>query len=237
MSHGEKRAPWSRYPGEGLLIEGSLWSADHAHFAREMERIDPFVDMYHVDVSDDHFVPGLLFFPDLLASLRPLTRRPFHVHLMVENPRRLIDDFARAGADLITVHCENGPLVSESLRQIRENKAAPGIALGLQAPVEALTPHLSEVDLVLLMGTPMGIKGIDLSPGAADRIRSLRHLLADRGVLESVKIVADGGIRAGTVEALRAAGADILVAGSLLFKSTDRAATSTWLRALQTESL
>jgi len=228
-----KRDIWAGYPRDRLLIEGSLWSADHARFSAEMERVDPFVDMYHVDVSDDHFVPGLLFFPDLVASIRPFTKHPLHVHFMTEHLPGLIDDFARAGADLITVHCECGPLVPDALEDIHRRNAGAGIALRLDSPADLLAPYLDAVDLALLMGTPVGVKGVDLSPHAADRIGAVQELLAERGLRDKVKIEADGGIRQHTVPGLCEAGADIIVMGSLLFKSADLAVTSAWVRSLR----
>ncbi len=99
---------WSRFPRNRLLLEASLWSADFTQLGAEIKRVDSYVDSYHIDVADAHFVRGLLFFPDLVAALRPLTKRPFNVHLMTDNPLSLIDDFAEAGADLMTVHVENG---------------------------------------------------------------------------------------------------------------------------------
>ncbi|MGE5222074.1 MAG: D-allulose-6-phosphate 3-epimerase, partial [Omnitrophica WOR_2 bacterium] len=95
------------FPGERLLADASLWSADFTRLGDEIRRVDGYADLYHFDVSDAHFVPGLLFFPDLVAALRPLTRKPFHVHLMADNPLSLIDDFVNAGADRITIHYGN----------------------------------------------------------------------------------------------------------------------------------
>src|SRR5580658_9210181 len=99
-----QRASWQDLPRTRLLTDVSLWSADLANLAAAIERVEPFADSYHFDVCDAHFAPTLLFFPDLLRALRPLTARPFHVHLMVERPTALIEDFVASGADLITVH-------------------------------------------------------------------------------------------------------------------------------------
>lgn len=223
---------WSLFPTDRLLAEGSLWSADYTNFGGELRRLDPFIDMYHVDVSDAHFVPGLLFFPALVAGLRPLTERPFHAHLMTEDPLPLIDEFADAGADMITVHCENGHRVPAAFQRIRDRGIAAGLGLGLDSPLESAAPWLEQVDLVLLMGTPMGVKGCDLSPDSFDRIRRLKAILADRGASGRVKIESDGGIRAHTVPGLRAAGADIVVMGSLAFRSADLDETFGWIRSL-----
>lgn len=223
---------WNRFPQGRLLAECSLWSADFTRFAEEIARVDQFVDLYHIDVSDAHFVPGLLFFPDLVAALRPLTTRPFHVHLMVDNPFGLIDEFASAGADMISVHCETGPLVPAALQRIRDRKLAAGLVLGLDVPLDYLLPNLDSIEVVVLMGTPMGVKGKEPSGLAVPRIKKLRSLLSEQGVADRVKIEADGGIRANTVPGLRAAGADLVVMGSLAFKSGDLNKTFNWIRSM-----
>ena len=103
-----------------LYADVSVWSADLSCLGAEIQRVDAFVDGFHFDVCDAHFVPGLLFFPDLIAALRPLTGRPFHVHLMVENPLDLIDGFIQAGADRITVHCDIGSRAIAAIQKIVE---------------------------------------------------------------------------------------------------------------------
>jgi ribulose-phosphate 3-epimerase len=223
---------WSQFPGNRLLAEASLWSADFARLGEEINRVDPHVDLFHIDVSDAHFVPGLLFFPDLVAALRPLTKRPFHVHLMTENPLPLIDDFADAGANLITVHCENSTRVPAALERITSRGLAAGLALGLDVPLESLAPSLDSISIVVIMGTPMGVKGKDLSPLAAQRVRAVRALLMENGVEKTVRVESDGGIRTQTVPVLRAAGTQLIVMGSLAFKSEDIVRTMDWVKSL-----
>jgi ribulose-phosphate 3-epimerase len=223
---------WDAFPAGRLLADVSLWSADLTRLGQEIARVDAHVDLYHIDVSDAHFIPGLLLFPDLLSAVRPLTRRPFNVHLMVDDPLPHIEDFANAGADMVTVHCENGSLVPRALRRLEELGLARGLALGLDAPLDLVAPHLEAIDLVLLMGTPLGVKGKGLSGGACGRVEHLRSMLRQRHLEDRVRIEADGGIRAATVPNLRKAGADLVVAGSLAFKSDDMAATMAWLRSL-----
>ncbi len=223
---------WSPFPTDRLLAEVSLWSADFTCLKDEIERIDPFTDLYHIDVTDAHFVPGLLLFPDLVAALRPLTTRPFHVHLMTENPLGLIDDFAEAGANLISVHCENGPLAPAALQKIHRHGLASGLALGLDVPLDSVVPYLEMVDVIVLMGTPIGVKGAGLNPQACPRIAALRAILDEQGLSERIKIEADGGIRQNTVPQLRAAGAGLIVMGSLAFKSSNLSGTFDWVRSL-----
>ncbi len=224
---------WNRFPGNDLLAEASLWSADFTRLGAEIERVDAHVDLYHVDVCDAHFVPGLVFFPDLVAALRPLTKKPFHVHLMTENPLSLVDDFADAGADMITVHCENGSRVPAALERTARRELAAGLALGLDVPLESLVPSLPSINIVVLMGTPMGVKGKNLSPLAAPRVRAVRALVKEHGLERTVRVESDGGIRASTVPGLRAAGAQLIVMGSLLFNSEDIGSTVKWVKSLQ----
>ena len=223
---------WESFGNDRLWVDASLWSADLACLRDAIYEVDELVDLYHFDVSDAHFVPGLLFFPDMLAALRPLTRKRFHVHLMVTDPLSLVDDFAQAGADLITVHVDSGQTAADAIERILKIGVHAGLAYSLDAPIEAILPYLDLIDLVLLMGTPMGVKGVGLAPQAAARIQAVRRLLRDHGREGKIKIEADGGIRTHTVPALRAAGADLVVAGSLVFKSEDQAKTFAWLHAL-----
>jgi ribulose-phosphate 3-epimerase len=223
---------WDAFPHDRLLVEASLWSADFTHFADEMRRMEPYADLYHIDVSDGHFVPSLLFFPDLVAALRPLSARPFHVHLMATNTLDLLPAFLDAGASLISVHAENGPLAPAALQAIRRAGVGAGLAIGLDVPPEQVLPYLEMLDLVVMMGTLIGVKGVELSPYACQRLQRMRHLIASVGLQGRVKLVADGGIRRYTVPKLRSAGADGVVAGSLVYQSANLAETFAWLHAL-----
>jgi ribulose-phosphate 3-epimerase len=223
---------WQEMPTSRLLVEASLWSADFTRFADEIRRTDAYVDLYHIDVSDGHLVPGFLFFADLVAALRPLTGKPFHVHLMTTNPLNHVADFVSAGANLITVHAENGPMAPAALEAARRAGAAAGIALGLDVLPETIEPYLELVDMVLMMGTPMGVKGVKPSPSVYQRIQRMKSIVCDAGLGEQVKVFADGGIRDHTVPNLRRAGADGVVAGSLVFKSPNLEQTFAWLQGL-----
>ncbi|TFE26215.1 ribulose-phosphate 3-epimerase [Frankia sp. B2] len=221
--------PLAGLPDGRLLVDVSVWSADLTCLRAEIERASPVADLFHFDVGDSQFVPDLLFFPDLLAALRPLTTVPFHAHLMVRRPAPLAALFAQAGADLITVHAETGDDVHPALDTIRQHGKAAGLALTLDTPVTAVRPYLDAVDVVVLVGTPIGTRGTGLAPAALDRLRTLRGLLHETGRDQAVKILADGGIREPTVGPLADAGADGVVAGSLLFGSDDLTATTRWL--------
>ncbi|MBS1253156.1 MAG: Ribulose-phosphate 3-epimerase [Anaerolineales bacterium] len=223
---------WNGLSANRLLVDVSLWSGDLAHLGDAVKRLDPYVDGFHVDVADAHFAPQLLFFPDIVAALRPLTAKPFHVHLMVDDPTCLIDDFADAGADLITIHYEIGDRVPAALERIRGHELAAGLAFQLDTLPEAIVSYLDQIDLVVMMGTELGIKGVGLSEQAVPRLRGMRRLLAEHGAMDRIKIEADGGLRTHTVPDLRAAGADAISPGSLIFKSDNLADTFEWLWSL-----
>lgn len=222
---------WPDLPRTRLLADISLWSADLANLAAAIERMDPFADSFHLDVSDAHFAPSLLFFPDLVRALRPLTKRPFHVHLMVERPTALIADFVASGADAITVHAEAGESeVEAAIQAIRRAGRSAGLALRLDTPVAASQPYLDRIDALLLLGTALGVKGQDPAPEACGRLAGAASMLGEQRA--RVRLIADGGIRSHTVPLLRHAGADVIVPGSLVFQSQNLVETFAWLRAL-----
>src|ERR1700683_1038001 len=169
---------WNITPGNRLLADVSLWSAALGNLQGAVERLSPYADSFHLDVADAHFAGDLLFFPDLVAALRPHTELPFHVHLMVEQPSKMVDRFVQAGANLITVHCELPEAeVRRAIGRIRSLGAAGGMAPRLETPVEALPGYVECLVADLLLGTEMGVKGKDLSPDACSRIGGLGSLL------------------------------------------------------------
>ena len=222
---------WSELPQQRLLADFSLWSANLAALGESIQRTEPYADLYHIDVADAHFVPGLLFFPDLVAALREVTEKPFHVHLMVEYPAALAEAFLDAGADLITVHADNSE-ASEVLEAVRSRGKSAGIALELEMDPRLVEEFLDRISLVLMMGTPLGVKGVGMDDRAPDRIRTVKATLEKRGLTERVKVSADGGIREHTVPLLRSGGADMITPGSLVFRSRDLDATTQWLQHL-----
>jgi len=213
-------------PKRPLLLDVSLWSANLLNLAAEIQSILPFADGFHLDVADGHFVPTLLFFPDLVAAIRTLTSKPLHVHLMVNDPAALVPSFIEASADLITVHVET-KTASDALKLIAKANRKAGLALLLDSPIDLLREHLDHADAVLALGTQVGIKGVDLAPQACDRLRTIRSLISPHPHL---RLYADGGIREHTVAQLRAAGADAIVPGSLIFNAPDRARVYEWLK-------
>jgi ribulose-phosphate 3-epimerase len=228
-------ASWlTALPRDRLLGEFSLWSADLANLAADIARTEPFVDLYHIDVADGRFAPSFLFFPDQVARIRALTHRPLHVHLMVESDILLaqIRQFAEAGADLITIHAENGPELADAFALIRELGREAGIVLRIETPVAALAPWLGSVSFVTLLGTAIGVKGQGLSDKACPRLGEVARMLEEAGRSREVVLAADGGIREATVPQLRKSGAQTVVLGSLAFGDPDLAARMTWLHSL-----
>jgi ribulose-phosphate 3-epimerase len=229
------RAAIAALPRNRLIGEFSLWSADLANMERDLNRIEAHVDLQHIDVADARFTPGLLFFPDFVARIAKLTAKPVHVHLMVEADivEEQTRQFIEAGADLVSVHAENGEAGLRAVRLARERGAAAGVVLKLETPVEAVKPFLSEVEFVTLLGTPIGIKGVGLADNACDRLIAARKLLREAGREAEVVLAADGGIRDETVPRLRAAGAETVVLGSLAFGAPDLAQRMAWLHWLK----
>lgn len=222
----------ARLPQSHLIAEYSMWSADLTRLADDLTRITPHADILHVDVADGHFAPALLFFPDLVARLRDQTALPIHVHLMCADAVILsqIEQFAEAGADLISLHVENAAVAEDALAMIAECGLAAGMVLRVETPVAEAARWLPRLDFLTLLGTAIGVKGQGLDPTATDRLREAAGLIAASG--RRIVLAADGGIRDNTVPLLRAAGAETVVLGSLAFGAPDLAARMAWLRGL-----
>lgn len=214
-----------------LKCSTSLWSADLANLAEEIRRVEPYSDRFHLDVADGHYVPALLFFPDLVRALRRHTALPFEVHLMVTDPLAWIGPFAEAGADSLIFCFDSAGDPGAVLRTIRALDKRAGVSLGIDEPLEVIEPFWELLDTLVLFGTAVGIKGAGMDAGAPEKIRQARERIA-AGSLQT-EIVADGGIRRETVPLLHAAGADAIVAGSLMFGG-DPAELREWLRELAT---
>ncbi len=222
-------------PRNRLLGEFSLWSADLANMERDLTRIETYVDLHHIDVADARFTPGFLFFPDYVARIAKLTSKPIHVHLMVE--AEIVEEqtrqFIEAGADLISVHAENGEAGLRAVRIAHDLGAEAGVVLRLETPVAEVTPFLPEVAFVTLLGTSIGVKGQSLSDQACPRLAEARQLMKQAGREKDIILAADGGIRHETVPRLRGAGAETVVLGSLAFGDPDLAQRMAWLHGLE----
>ncbi|MGA1598455.1 MAG: ribulose-phosphate 3-epimerase [bacterium] len=197
-------------------IAPSILSADFAHLGAQVAEAEAGgADWVHVDVMDGHFVPNLTIGPLVVQALRPVTTLPLDVHLMIEAPERYLEGFARAGADVLTVHWEACTHLHRTLQQIRELGVKAGVSLNPATPVSVLEEVLSEVDLVLLMSVNPGFGGQSYIPSSTAKIRKLRQLMQE---CESAALVeVDGGVNAQTIREVVVAGADVLVAGSAVF--------------------
>ena len=220
-----------KLPRDRLLAEMSLWSADLGRLVDDIQRVEAFTDIFHIDVADGHFSPALLFFPDLVAATRRATTKPLHVHLMVGDSILLdqIEQFADAGADLISIHAENSN-ADAALDLIHVKGLKSGIVMQLQSPVSSAKPFLDRISMLTFLGTLMGVKGKGLDEQAEPRLREARVLIATQQ--RRIIVAADGGIREQTVPRLRKAGAETIVMGSLAFGAKDFQQRMEWVRAM-----
>jgi ribulose-phosphate 3-epimerase len=203
-----------------IKIAPSILSADFSILGEEIKKVElAGADLIHIDVMDGHFVPNITIGPLIVKACRKVARLPLDVHLMIENPDRYIPDFARAGADIITIQAEASKNLAEDIGLIEQNKVKPGIAVNPATPVESVFSVLDKIVMVLIMSVNPGFEGQKFMPEILPKIKKLKTEIKKRGL--GVDIEVDGGINEQTAKQAIAAGANVLVAGSAIFYSKD----------------
>ncbi|TXB63121.1 ribulose-phosphate 3-epimerase [Phaeodactylibacter luteus] len=203
-------------------VAPSLLAADFTRLAEEIQFInDSEADWLHLDVMDGRFVPNITFGMLMVDAARKICNKPLDVHLMIEEPEKYISDFRKAGADIITVHIEACPHLHRTLQQIRETGAQAGVALNPHTPVSALEDVIEDLDLVCVMSVNPGFGGQKFIYNTLPKLRRLKDLVTVRNA--QVLIEVDGGVGLQNAEKILQAGADVLVAGSSVYKAEDPA--------------
>ncbi len=198
-------------------LSASILSADFARLAEEIDAVGKAgADWIHVDVMDGHFVPNITIGPDVVKAVRGITGLPLDVHLMIESPDRYLKDFAQAGADWIGVHVEVSRHLHRSIQCIRDLGVRPAVVLNPATPLCTIENILCDVDMVLLMTVNPGFGGQKFIPGVLPKIRRLRRMIDEQE--HPVLIEVDGGVNEGSIDDLAAAGVDVFVAGSAVFR-------------------
>lgn len=206
----------------GNRLAPSILAADFANLSHEVKEVESLgIDCIHIDVMDGHFVPNITMGPNVVAALRPLTGAALDVHLMITDPDRYIQDFAKAGADYLTVHAETCVHLHRTLQEIKKQGMKAGVALNPGTHVSAIEPVLEEADLVLIMTVNPGFGGQSFIHSTLKKIEELKSKLIEPRY--SFIIEVDGGINEETLPLAKKAGADLFVAGSAIFNQEDRA--------------
>jgi len=210
-------------------IAPSILSADFTRLGDEIRDVEHAgADYIHIDVMDGHYVPNITIGPMIVEAVKRTTKLPLDVHLMISNPDQYLDDFRKAGADIITVHAEAVNNLHRSVQLIRETGAKTGVSLNPATPLQVIEYVLDKLDMVLLMTVTPGFGGQKFIPEVIPKIERMREMIKGRGLNTEIEV--DGGINLDTISLVSAAGADIFVAGSAIFNSEDYSETIQMMR-------
>ena len=212
-------------------IAPSILAADFGNLQRDCEMINNSqADWFHIDVMDGHFVPNISYGMPVIQAIKKHATKPLDVHLMIEKPERYIEEFAKVGADIITVHYESTVHLHRTLTQIKDAGCKAGVVLNLTTPVSVLEDILPKCYMVLLMSINPGFGGQKFEEMTYDKVKKLRQMANDQGLNTHIEI--DGGVTSNNARKLIDAGADVLVAGSFIFKSVNPVKTIADLKAI-----
>ncbi|SOB92718.1 ribulose-5-phosphate 3-epimerase [Ureibacillus xyleni] len=213
-----------------IKIAPSILAANFAKLGQEVKEVEEAgAELIHIDVMDGHFVPNITMGPIVVEALRPITKLPLDVHLMIENPDSYIEQFAKAGADYISVHVEACRHLHRTIQLIRSYNIKPGVVLNPHTPIESIQHILEDVDFVLFMTVNPGFGGQKFISSVVPKIEALSKMIKERGL--NIEIEIDGGITAETIVPCAKAGANIFVAGSAIYNQEDRAGALQQIKA------